>query len=60
MSTAPIVYSLADDLGDVSADPSGDRAAPDVDLVANVACRTSGGATAAKSEFPRSKTTSSQ
>ena len=52
MSTGPIVYSLVDDLGDVSVDPSGDRIAPDVDLIARVACRTSGGATAAKSEFP--------
>ena len=51
-----IVYSLTDDLGDVSAEPIRDRATPDVDLVASVACRTSGRATAAKSEFPRSKT----
>ena len=50
-----IVYSLTDDLGDVSAEPIRDRATPDVDLVASVAGRTYGQATAAKSELPRSR-----
>ena len=55
-STAPIVYSLTDHFGDVSVDPCADRATPDVDLLARMACRTSGGAIAAKSNFPASET----
>ena len=55
-STAPIVYSLTDHFGDVSVDPCADRATPDVGLLARMACHTSGGAIAAKSNFPASET----
>ena len=55
-STAPIVYSLTDHFGDVSVDPCADRATPDVGLLARMACHTSGGAIAAKSNFLASET----
>ena len=55
-STAPIVCSLTNHFGDVSVDPCADRATPDVGLLARMACHTSGGAIAAKSNFPASET----